>query len=120
MTFPWEKQAPLPMPWEQSAPPAAPDLEGTVKALQRDVGYMVTHTAVIVHATGPHAAALGMLFNTRRGQLIPVGEAKYTDGHTIRFQDLGMPQPRAPEMTVQEAVRVLFDAAQRLGLEIAS
>lgn len=120
MTFPWEAPAALPMPWEAPAAPAvAPDdLAGTVKALQADVRYIVTRTAVLVRATGPQAAALGMLVNTSRGQLVPVGEARYSGGHTIQFQDLGMPQPRAPEMSIADLIAALADTVVKLGLEL--
>jgi len=117
MTFPWEKPAPLPMPWDAPAVPVR-STDDTVRALQRDVAYMVTHTAIMVHATGPQAAALGMLINTRRGQLVPTGEVKCSGGHTLRFQDLGMPQPGAPEATVQWLVAEMVDVTHRLGLEI--
>jgi hypothetical protein len=118
--MPWDKPAAaLPMPWEAPKVPEAPDdLVQTVKALQADVRTMVSHTGVIVHATGPHAAALGMLVNTTRGQLIPPGEVRYSGGHTLRFQDLGMPQPGAPFMTIPQLVKSLVDVTQRLGLEL--
>lgn len=115
MTFPWEQK--LPELTAQAEPPAKP-VEDVVKALQADLRYMVTHTAVLVRATGPHEAALGMLVNTARGQLIPAGVAKYSGGHTIQFQDLGMPQIGAPEMTIDKLVQCLFGVTQQLGLEL--
>lgn len=93
------------MPWEP--------LDETVTALQRDVAYMVTHTAVVVHS---NREELRHVVNTRRGQIVPRGEAKYADGTTIEFQDIGMPQPGARTLTVAELIeRVLHDASN-LGL----
>lgn len=109
-------------PWEQThelttaevAP--ATQLEGTVSALQRDFAYAVTHTAVVVHS--PHAS-LQMLVNTPRGQIVPRGECRFTDGTALEFQDIGMPQPGAPTMTVQELMARAWGIARELGLGIA-
>lgn len=122
MKFPWEapEPAPLPMPWEAPAAPVAAvrPLEDTVRLLQADMRFALGYTGVMVHATGPHASALGMLINTRRGQLVPTGEAKYSGGHTLQFQDIGMPQPNAPTMTLAELVTQLHDVIEKLGLEL--
>jgi len=122
MGFPWESAQPL-MPWQASEPPAAQGdvvqrldaLEGTLSRLQADARYIVTHTAVLVHATGPHAAQLGMLANTKRGQLVPTGVAEYGE-HTIEFRDIGMPQVGVPEMSVQELCAAMFAKMQELGI----
>lgn len=98
-------------PWE----PAVQTTEDTVKLLQRDFTYAVLHTAVLVHSKH---AALQMLVNTRRGQVIPRGECKFNDGSTLEFQDVGMPQPGAPVMSVQELMTRAWEIARELGLEL--
>lgn len=102
MIFPWEAQS-------------ARSTEETVTALQRDLAYMVTHTAVLAHSKHP---ALAMLVNTGRGQLFPKGECKFTDGSAVEFQDVGMPQPGAPEMTLQVLMSHIWGVAHELGLEL--
>lgn len=104
MTFPWEQ-------------PAARTVEDTIAAMQRDMTYMVTHTAVLVHSKHP---ALAMLVNTARGQLVPRGVCAFTDGSTMEVQDVGMPQPGAPEMSVQDLMVRAWEIARELGLELAS
>lgn len=111
-TLPWVKPAAL--PWAQPERPLA----DTVKLLQADVAYLVKHTAVAVHATGEHAAALSMLVNTARGQLVPTGVGRLTQGHTITFQDIGMPQVGAPSMTMRELAQHVHAVATGLGLEL--
>lgn len=95
--FPWE-----PVPVEE-----------TLALLQRDVAYMVTHTAVLVHS---NQAALEMLVNTARGQIVPRGECVFTDGSKFELQDMGMPQIGAPTMSVQKLLAHLQDIVQQLGL----
>lgn len=108
MTFPWETEQ---LPAVQSRP-----IEDTVSALQRDVAYMVTHTAVLVHSKH---GALSMLVNTPRGQIIPRNKCQFNDGSTIEFQDIGMPQIGAPEMTVRDLVAYVWNiATTQLGLEL--
>ena len=103
-------------PWETPVPAVIePPVEQTVAALQRDFAYAVTHTAILVHS--PHDA-LKMLVNTPRGQVIPRGECKLSDGTVIEFQDVGMPQINAPLMTVQELVREVLDVVGNLGLGV--
>ena len=103
-------------PWETPVPAVIePPVEQTVAALQRDFAYAVTHTAILVHS--PHDA-LKMLVNTPRGQIIPRGECKLSDGTVIEFQDVGMPQINAPLMTVQELVREVLDVVGNLGLGV--
>jgi len=97
-------------PWEP-----APVTE-TVAAMQRDMAYMVTHTAVLVHSNRPE---LQMLVNTARGQIVPRGQCKFTDGSTMELQDIGMPQVNAPTMTVNELMARLWGLAREAGLEIA-
>lgn len=99
MTFPWEQPTPL---------------ADTVAALQRDLAYMVTHTAVLVHSNHP---ALAMLVNTPRGQLVR-GQCEFTDGTTMELQDVGMPQVGASEMSVQELIARTWGIARELGLEL--
>ena len=82
-------------PWEPASLPAVP-VEKTVEALQRDVAFMVQYTAILVRSQHD---ALRMLVNTPRGQIIPRGKCTLTDGSTIEFQDIGMPQVGAPEYT---------------------
>lgn len=109
MTFPWDQ---LPAIIEPAQPPAVVDV---VAALQRDMAYMVTHTGIMVHS---NQAALSMLVNTVRGQIIPRGVCTFTDGSTIEFQDIGMPQIGAPEMTVRDLMAQVWNVARELGLEL--
>jgi len=97
------------MPWE-----AAP-VQETVALMQTDMAFMVTHTAVLVHSNRPE---LRMLVNTLRGQIIPRGECRFTDGSTIELQDIGMPQPKVLTMTVQEVMARVWEVARNLGLEL--
>lgn len=90
-------------------------MEDTIRAIQRDMAYMHAYTSVVVRSNCP---VLCMLVNTRRGQIVPRNECKFKDGTTLEFQDLGMPQPNTPEMTVQELVAHVWDKAQELGLEL--
>lgn len=87
----------------------------TVALLQRDFAYAVKYTAVLVHSTRPE---LEMLVNTARGQVIPRNVCTFTDGSTMEFQDIGMPQPGAPIMSVQELVARVWEIAKELGLGI--
>ncbi len=97
--FPWE---PLP-------------LADTVALLQRDFAYAVQHTAVLVRSNRPE---LQILVNTQRGQIVPRGECKFTDGSTFELQDLGMPQIGAQVMSVRDLVAKVWDITRELGLEI--
>lgn len=97
------------MPWEP-----VPVTE-TLALLQRDVMYLVSHTAVLVRS---NRAELSVMINTRRGQIIPGGECKFTEGVTVEFQDIGMPQINCPAMTVQELMTLIMDTAKNLGLEL--
>lgn len=99
--FPWE-----PVPVSE-----------TLALLQRDIGYMVTHTAVVVHSNRPE---LSMCVNTKRGQIVPRGECRFTDGSTLELQDIGMPQVNAPVMTVQELMARVWSVARDLGLELVT
>ena len=112
MTYPWE-QAPVPAVTEPARAPAT--VEDVVRGLQRDMVYMVSHTGVTVHS--PHDA-LQMLVNTPRGQIIPRGECKLTDGSTIEFQDIGMPQIGAPVMSVKELMARVWEVVTELGLGV--
>lgn len=120
MNWNFDKSQP-PMPWD-APKPALPDVAGlaeTVKLIQADMRAMVTHTAVIVHATGPQAAELGMLVNMPRGQLMPAGECRYSGGNVLRFQDLGMPQPGCPFMAnIEELVNAVYYRTTQLGLGV--
>lgn len=106
MTFPWEQ-----LPAVVELPVAE-----TVAALQRDIAYMVTHTAVLVHS---EHSELCTLVNTPRGQIIPRGECKFTDGSKFELRDIGMPQVGAPTMTINELMAHLWVTANlALGLEL--
>lgn len=113
INLPWQPP-PAALPWAQPERP----LSETVRLLQADVSYMVKHTAVAVHVTGPHAATLSMVANTPRGQLVPTGEGRLTQGHVVIFQDIGMPQPGLPEMTIDELSQALTEKALALGLGV--
>lgn len=108
MSYPWEQ---LPVTAEPAQAPAA----DVVAALQADLRYMVSHTAVLVHSSRPE---LQMLVNTARGQIVPRGECKFTDGSTIEFQDIGMAQVGAPSMTVRDLMARVWSIAAELGLEL--
>ena len=97
-------------PWEPAP------LDEKVELLARDVAYIVTHTAVIVQS---ERAELRILVNTPRGQIVPRGTCKFTDGTTVEFQDIGAPQPGAPEMLVGELMVRTWNVAASLGLELA-
>ena len=111
MTYPWE--TPVPATIEPPKPGAT--VEDVVHALQRDMVYMVSHTGVTVHS---QHEALQMLVNTPRGQIIPRGECKLTDGSTIEFQDIGAPQVGAPVMTVKELMARVWEVVTELGLGV--
>jgi hypothetical protein len=87
----------------------------TVALLQRDVAYMVAATAVKVHSNRPE---LRTVVNTERGQIVPRGECRFTDGTTIEFQDIGMPQIGVPTMTVQDLLTRIWGIARDFGLEL--
>lgn len=98
-------------PWE----PAVRSTEDTVALLQRDFAYAIQYTAVVVHS---NQAALSMCVNTPRGQIVPRGECRFTDGSKLELHDIGMPQPNCPQMTVQELMARVWDIARELGLEL--
>lgn len=93
-----------------------PTLADTVRAIQQDIAFAVKHTAILVRSDN---VAFRMVVNTERGQLMPPGRVTFSDGSTVEFQDVGMPQPNVPTMTVQELVKTAFSKATELGLEIA-
>ena len=97
------------MPWEPVP------LDETVTLLQRDFAYAVQMTAILVHSNQPE---LRMCVNTPRGQIVPRGVGRFTDGSTMELQDLGMPQPGCPVMSVDELVAKVMDVARNLGLEL--
>lgn len=113
MTFPWE--TPVPAVAEPVQAPAVMSTEDTVLALQRDFAYAMTHTAVIVHSKHE---ALQLLVNTPRGQIIPRGECKLTDGSTIEFQDIGMPQVGAKLISVKELMGEVWSIVAGMGLGV--
>lgn len=108
MTFPWEQ---LPA----TAEPAQAPTTDVIAALQADMRYMVSHTAVMVHSS---RTDLHMLVNTARGQIVPRGVCTFADGTTLEFQDIGMPQVGAPVMTVAELTATVWGMARHLGLEL--
>lgn len=95
------------MPWD------VVPVEDTVKALQRDMAYIVKFTAVMVHS---NREVLSMCVNTPRGQIVPRGEVRFADGTTVEFQDIGAPQPGAPLMAVPELVKQVMALVSELGL----
>ncbi len=96
-------------PWEP------PTVQDTVAALQRDFAYAVSNTAVVVHSNNP---LFELTANTQRGQTIPRGQVKFSDGTTVELQDIGMPQVKVPYLTVQEIMTHIWTLASDLGLEI--
>lgn len=99
-------------PWD----PPRRSVEDTVALLQQDFAYAVANTAVVVHSNNP---ALVFAANTSRGQLVPRGEVRFTDGTTVELQDIGMCQPNMPYLTVQQIMSRIWKLASDLGLEIA-
>lgn len=97
--FPWE-----PVPVSE-----------TVALLQRDFAYAVWMTAVVVHSNRPE---LQICVNTARGQIVPRGECRFTDGSTIELHDIGMPQVGRSEMSVRELMDYVWSVARDLGLEL--
>lgn len=102
-------------PWETPPQLPAKPLEDTVAKMQRDMAYMVQYTAVFVRSSHE---ALQMVVNTARGQVVPRGECRFADGTTLEFQDLGMPQPGAPSMSIEELMQRVWVTASELGLEL--
>lgn len=130
MTFPWETPAAAPV--NEDGDPCCPhgvalhqdcfkcdegeQVANIVTALQKDFAFAVRHTSVLVRSTNE---ALRMVVNTERGQLMPPGAVTFTDSSTVEFQDVGMPQPGCPTMTLPEIVKAVFAKATELGLTIA-
>ena len=77
--------------------------------------YAVRMTAIIVRSNNP---AFATVVNTERGQIVPRGEVKFTDGTTVELCDVGMCQPNVPEMTVQDIIARVWAMATELGLEM--
>jgi hypothetical protein len=107
-------------PWEVPEWPSATlaELEETVRAIQRDMMFAVSQTAVLVRSDMPE---LRMVANTARGQEIPKGLCTYSDGTkgygvSVEFQDIGMPQIGVPTMTMQELIQAVHAKATELGL----
>ncbi len=97
-------------PWEP------PTVQDTVAALQRDFAYAVANTCIVVHSNNP---LFELTANTQRGQIIPRGQVKFSDGTWVELQDIGMCQPgKIPYMTVQEIMTHIWTLASNLGLEI--
>lgn len=101
-------------PWEQLPVASERTVEDTVKLLQKDFAYAIQFTAILVHSNRPE---FHKLVNTRRGQIVPRGECRFTDGTKFELQDVGMPQPGAPEMTVRDLITELSSIATALELE---
>jgi hypothetical protein len=104
------------MPWEQpDTPPEIEDLAETVRALQADLRFAVSHTAILVRSDNE---ALRMVFNTERGQGMPDPlKCTFRDGTTMEFQDIGMPQPGVPTKNIKEIVTAALEQAFALGLQ---
>ena len=104
------------MPWEQpDTPPETDDVAETVRALQADLRFIVSHTAILVRSSDP---ALRMVFNTERGQSMPDPlKCTFRDGTTMEFQDIGMPQPGVPTKIIEEIVVAALEKALALGLQ---
>ena len=88
-------------------------IEDTIALLQNDFAYAVANTAVVVHSNN---TAFAFIANTARGQLVPRGEVKFTDGTTVEFQDIGMPQINVPQMTVQAIIVRVANTVAALGI----
>jgi hypothetical protein len=106
--------------YETPPEPSLENLVATVRAIQADIAFAVTHTAVLARSDN---ALLRMVVNTPRGQEIPKGVVKYSDGGlhiaaTIEFQDVGMPQVGVPTMSMLELAQLVHTKALELGLEL--
>lgn len=101
-------------PWEP--PIELPATQDIVAALQRDFAYAVANTCIIVHSNNP---AFKLIVNTKRGQIVPRGEVKFSDGTTVELLDIGMCQPNVQHMTVQELMTQIWSLASELGLGLA-
>src|ERR1700680_1635458 len=99
-------------PWD----PPRRSAEDTIALLQNDFAHAVANTAIVVHSNNP---AFAFIANTQRGQLVPRGEVKFSDGTTVELQDIGMCQPNVPYVTVQSVVARVWKLATQLGLEIS-
>jgi len=104
------------MPWERpDAPPEVDDVAETVRALQADLRFIVSHTAILVRSDNE---ALRMVFNTERGQSMPDPlKCTFRDGTTMEFQDVGMPQVNVQTKTMKEIVVAALEQALALGLQ---
>lgn len=111
--WPWETET-LPAVQQETLPAVPQGSETLLEALRQDFAYAVTNTAVKVHSNNP---ALQFLVNTARGQIIPRGDCKFTNGTVVEFQDIGMCQPGAPYMTVEDLLSKVLETARGLGLE---
>jgi hypothetical protein len=98
-------------PWD----PPQRSVEDTIELIRNDFAYAVANTAIVVHSNNP---AFAFIANTQRGQLVPRGEVKLSDGTTVELQDIGMCQPNVPHMTVQQIMTRIWKLASDLGLEI--
>lgn len=98
-------------PWDKPEPQPADLLE----ALRKDFAYAVQTSAITVFSSNP---AFRATFNTPRGQLVPAGAVKFKDGTTVEMRDIGMCQPGAAYLTVQEIMAEILNVAAQLGLEL--
>jgi hypothetical protein len=125
LTYPWEKVDPL------------KELQDTVQLLQQDFAYALKYTAILVRSSNPD---LCLIVNTERGPNIPSGKACFVASAaaqvdkgtypqneeatasslytTIEMQDIGMPQPGIPLMTMGELAKFILQKTQELGLEL--
>ena len=97
-------------PWD----PPKRSVEDTIELIRNDFAYAVANTCIVVHSNNP---AFAFIANTQRGQLVPRGEVKFSDGTTIELQDIGMCQPNVPHMTVPQIMSRLWKLTSELGLE---
>jgi hypothetical protein len=100
-------------PWEDQLP--AVPVEDTVALLQKDFAYAIQCTAVTVHSNRPE---FQITVNTPRGQIVPRNECRFTDGTTIELQDIGMPQPGLPFMSMKDLLAQMWNLVRDLGLEL--
>jgi len=99
-------------PWD----PPKRSAEDTIALLRNDFAYAVANTCIVVHSNNP---AFAFIANTQRGQLVPRGEVKFSDGTTVELQDIGMCQPNTPYMSVPQIMSRLWKLASDSGLEIS-
>lgn len=101
------------MPWE---PVPEKTLQERFDALQRDFTTCVLNTCFVVQSS--HASLDGIRMNVPRASELPEGVAYYQDGTTVKFRNIGMPQPGCHFGTLADLLKIVADAATEEGLQL--